>query len=89
MLIDHAWKIWLIDHSRAFRVNDWLLAPDVIRRCERSVFASLKALTPATLDAELGDYLTSLERKALLKRRDRIVERIEELGPKALFDGSR
>jgi hypothetical protein len=89
MLIDHSWKLWLIDHSRAFRVNDSLLAPEVIRRCERSVFARLKALTPASLEAELGDYLTSIERKALLKRRDRIVERIEALGPAALFDAYR
>lgn len=89
MLIDRTWKIWLIDHSRAFRVNDTLRVPSTIRRCERSVFARLKALTPAAVDDELGEYLTGAERKALLKRRDRIVERIEALGPAALFDGSR
>lgn len=86
ILIDGAWKIWLIDHSRAFRVNDTLRRPAIVLRCERSLFERMKALTPEAIDADVGDVLTKAERAALLKRRDRIVERLESLGPGALFE---
>jgi hypothetical protein len=86
MLLDRGWKLWLIDHSRAFRTNPKLRAPEKLLHCERKMLAQMRRLTRDGLKAELGDYLTSLEIDALLERRDRIVERIEGLGPKALFD---
>lgn len=86
MLIDRRWKLWLIDHSRAFRTNETLRAPSKILHCERTMLARMKQLTKDSLKAELGDYLTSLEIDALLERRDRIVERIEALGPAAVYD---
>jgi hypothetical protein len=33
MLIDRRWKLWLIDHSRAFRTNETLKDPQKLRRC--------------------------------------------------------
>ncbi len=86
LLIDKQWKLWFIDHSRAFRtIND---VPNLknITRCERSLFEKMKALTREAIDERLRDHLTEFERAALLKRRDRIVERIEALGPAALYD---
>ena len=86
MLIDRRWKLWLIDHSRAFRTNETLKDPQKLRRCERTMLARMKALTEDALKDELGDYLNGREIKSLLKRRDEIVERFEKLGPDALFD---
>ena len=89
VLIDKRWKVWLIDHSRAFRTKATLRNPQAIRRCERSLFEKLKALTAASVKEQLDDYLTEYEMAAVLKRRDLIVARIEELGPGALYDLTR
>ena len=35
MLIDRDWKLWLIDHSRAFRLQETLRSPLHVRRCDR------------------------------------------------------
>jgi hypothetical protein len=86
MLIDRNWKLWMIDHSRAFRLSPTLRNEKLVQRCERTFFARLKALTAATLKAELNDYLTDFEQAAVLKRRDLLVARIESIGPAALYD---
>jgi len=86
MLIDRQWKIWLIDHTRAFRTSRQLLAPRAIRRCERTLLAKMKALTLEAMEAELEPHLTGSEMQAVLARRDRLVEWIESLGPQALYD---
>lgn len=86
MLLDRRWKLWLIDHSRAFRTNEELRTEARLLHCERTMFARMQALTEASLKEEVGDYLTDLEIESLLKRRDRIVARITSLGPAALYD---
>ena len=37
ILYDSAWKLWMIDHTRAFRRFTQLRNPQIIRYCERSV----------------------------------------------------
>ena len=86
MLIDRDWKLWLIDHSRAFRLHGTLLSPKNVRRCDRDLLMRMKALTRQAIDEELGDYLTDSERDALMARRDVLVDLIESLGPTALYD---
>jgi hypothetical protein len=86
MLIDHDWRIWAIDHTRAFRKNTKLRTPAHVTRCDRLVFARLKALDRDTLKRELGDYLDDGQIKTMLARRDLIVAKLESLGPSALFD---
>jgi hypothetical protein len=80
------WRLWLIDHTRAFRKTTELKQPARITRCDRQVFERLKALDRDTLKRELGKYLDDGQIKALLSRRDLIVQRVESLGPSALFD---
>ncbi len=89
MLIDKHWKLWLIDHTRGFRVTAGLQKPQIIRRCERSLLERMKSLTLDDLKAELGRYLNDGEMQALLKRRDRLVAHVESLGPSALYDLTR
>ena len=86
MLIDKRWKLWLIDHSRAFRTSSDLSKPRALRRCERTLLAKMKQLTLEGLQAQLDDYLTEHEMKALLQRRDKLVAHVEALGPTALYD---
>ena len=86
MLIDSRWKLWLIDHSRAFRTSSDLQKPRSVRRCERTLLAKMKQLTLEGLQVQLNDYLTEHEIKTILVRRDKLVAHVEALGPAALYD---
>jgi hypothetical protein len=85
MLIDKNWKIWFIDHTRAFRSNTTLQAPNTIVRCDRALLEAMKTLSLPALRAQLDDYLTKTQMEALLKRRDLLVKRLESLGAGAVF----
>jgi hypothetical protein len=78
------WTMWLIDHTRAFRLSKELLSPDKLVRCERGLFERLKALTDQSIADAVGKSLTKPEREALLRRRDLIVkhftDRIAKVG---------
>ena len=80
------WRIWLIDHTRAFRKNSDLKAPARVTRCDRQVYEKLKALDRQTLKTEVGKHLDDGQIKSLLARRDAIVKKLDSLGPSALFD---
>ena len=80
------WRIWLIDHTRAFRKNTALKLPARITRCDKQVYEGLKALTRETLKTEVGKQLDDGQIKAMLARRDAIVKKLDSLGPSALFD---
>ncbi len=91
ILIDPNWKLWMIDHTRAFRRHEDLENPENILQCERKLFERLQALDPAEARQRLSKYLYGVEIEALLKRRDRIVQvvrqRIAEKGEeRVLFD---
>lgn len=78
LLIDKAWDVWMIDHSRAFRLHKKVKSEKSLTNIERGALERLKALDEATLDAAVGDYLTSYEKKSLLERRDHIVKIFEK-----------
>ncbi|HSC28472.1 MAG TPA: hypothetical protein VLD67_14435 [Vicinamibacterales bacterium] len=86
LLITQDWRIWAIDHTRAFRLHRDLKDPENVARCDRQMFEKLKQLDSETLKREMEDYLNQWEREAILARRDLIVEIIEKRGPGALFD---
>ena len=79
VLITKAWKIWMIDHTRAFRLYTTLEAPKNLVQCERKLLAALRQLNEETLTRELSSYLTKLEIKGVLGRRDKIVKTFEDL----------
>lgn len=85
LLIDKHWKLWFIDHTRAFRTTATLQAPATIVRCDRALLEGMKALTLPALREQLGDFLTRPQMEALLKRRDLLVSRLESIGPGAIF----
>jgi len=90
ILWTHDWTMWLIDHTRAFRLNTNLLKPEQLARCDRGLLDRLRAVTPEALAKAVGNSLTKQEQEALLARRDKIIkhydERIARLGePVVLF----
>ncbi len=86
LVITRDWRVWPIDHTRAFRTNNTLATPTNVTRADRVVVERLKALDRDTLKAATDKYLSSFEMDALLKRRDAIVKRLEMFGPVALFE---
>ena len=86
MLIGKDWRVWAIDHTRAFRTHDELRTPGTVTRCDRQVFERLKALDRDTLKKAVGTHLDDWQIRAVLARRDAIVARLEKFGPSALFD---
>ena len=88
LIIDKSWAVWMIDHSRAFRLSSKLSSPKNLTRVERGALERLRALDAATLGAAVGDYLTSFEKRALLQRRDEILAWFDKGGPSMIYDKS-
>jgi hypothetical protein len=86
LIIDKNWGVWMIDHTRAFRLSGDLKTPQNLTKIERSALERLKALTQESLNTAVGDYLTSFEKRALLQRRDDIVQLFEKGGPSMIYD---
>ena len=68
------WKMWMVDHTRAFRLGTSLLKPELLERCERTLCERMRALTAAALTDAMDGILTKSEIDALLARRDVILE---------------
>ena len=77
LVIDKNWQIWMIDHTRAFRLMDKLQNEKNLVQCDRKFLASLRKLDEATMMAQLQPFLSKGEIKAILKRRDLIVKFFE------------
>jgi hypothetical protein len=83
------WKMWMIDHTRAFRLGKDLLKPQQLERIERTLFEKMRQLTDVQLTGVMDRTLTREEIGALLARRDVIVklfdERIAQRGEAAVL----
>jgi hypothetical protein len=80
LLIDPAWNMILIDHSRAFTSGASMPFEKQRSRIDRAFFERLVALDFTTLKQRIGPWV--LEDKwllALLKRRDKIVQQFRDL----------
>lgn len=94
MLTDSAGKLWFIDHTRSFRKNQKIEKIDSIVWCKRDVWERMIALDEDTLRDSLGRYLSPLQIKPIIKRRDLVVSylegRMDELGEESVLyeDGS-
>jgi hypothetical protein len=79
----------LIDHTRAFRLEEKLQRPEELGRCERGLLESLRKLTAESLARAVGDSLTEPEQEAVMARRDLLVhhfdQRIASFGEQILF----
>ena len=78
-LITEDWRLWMVDFTRAFRTSKELFREQSVQRCSRSLLAAMKALTAESVAAATAPHLLPGEIKAVIQRRDRIVERIAML----------
>lgn len=78
LLISHEGKVWMIDHSRAFRIHPRLRDPSNLVRCDRRLLERLRELDEDVLKRELGAYVPGMEIRSLLARRDLIVTFFDE-----------
>jgi hypothetical protein len=79
ILITPDWRLWMIDHSRAFRKLPTLQEPVTIHQCERGIYRKLKALDEKEVRQRMKPYLSSFEIDALLARRKLLVDLLDKL----------
>lgn len=89
ILIDENWKLWMIDHTRAFRRQENLLKEDELTTCGKALWQRLREVTDDQIRVRMKSHLTSGEVSALLKRRAKIValftKKIQEHGEGAIL----
>jgi hypothetical protein len=79
VLIDKDWKIWRIDFTRAFAEFKSLPAQKDLVMCRKDVYTKLKALNYDDVLSATQPYLAKGEVKALIARRDKIVQVLDQL----------
>ena len=90
LLIDSDWRIWMIDHSRGFKIFKEVKTPKNLGpRCARELLAGLRRLDRPALEVAMKDLLETPQITGLLARRDWIVKyydaKIAQLGEKAVL----
>jgi hypothetical protein len=78
LLIDQDWRLWFIDHTRAFITTPDLIRPESVSRCERGLYEALQALDPDEVRRELSPYLSGPQIDAIFARRDLILQRLQQ-----------
>jgi len=78
LLITPEWKLWMIDHTRAFRTTHELMKVEPLRRIDKKLIQALQALTAAKVKEAAGPWLREEEIAAVLARRDLIVKFFEK-----------
>ncbi len=78
ILIDEYWRLWFIDHTRAFRGSS-RLETDGLTSIERDFWEGLQALDTVEVQDRLGPYLTAREMRGLLQRAEKMVDHYREL----------
>ena len=91
VLVDPEFHLYVIDASRAFRIQHELLAPDDLECFSRATLERLKALDEAAIEETMGELLDGIQVEGLLARRDKILTlvkvRLVKEGPgKILFE---
>lgn len=90
MLITPDWRVILIDHSRSFRTSGKFTksliysekhreGPKLMSELPRALVEKTKDLDFEAIKAVVGDYLSNDEIKAVLVRRDLILQEIDKL----------
>ena len=89
MLWTTDWDLWLIDHTRAFRLEAELRQPELLTRIRRDLLGHLRGLTPEALEEVTEDTLTRAQRSRILARRDLLMrhfeDRIERFGERSVI----
>ena len=86
VVISKGWRLWAIDHTRAFRYSKEPRTPAALTRIDRALLQRLKMLDFPTLKGGIGKYVDDADIRNLLFRRDAIVAHFEKLGEPSLYD---
>ena len=86
MLITNTWRVWAIDHTRAFRFSKTPRNPERLIAIDRIVLLRLEGLTFATVKKAVERHITDADIRNLLARRDAIVEHFKARGETSLYD---
>ncbi|MBI3492302.1 MAG: hypothetical protein HY047_11060 [Acidobacteria bacterium] len=79
VLIDNDWKLWMIDFTRAFRLQARLVNEKDLVKGDRALLARIKALDGAEVARVTKDYLKKSEVDGVMKRRDMIIQHFDQL----------
>ena len=72
-------KIWMIDHTRSFRTDEELPYPGSVVSCEATLWRRLRSLKVSELRKTLQPYLRPPEIQALIERKRKLVELIQDI----------
>jgi hypothetical protein len=74
-------ELFLIDHSRSFRTSSKITSPPApaATPVTPEVATAMQRLDQAHIDDALGELLSKRQRRAILKRRDRLADLLEDL----------
>ena len=78
LLITNDWRIWLIDHTRTFRISKQLENPESLTQCDRTLLGKLRELNKEVLKQKLGKYLAPEQLDGLEARRELLVKHFNE-----------
>ena len=79
ILIGEGWKLWMIDHTRSFRLETEVSEIRSVTQCERSLWRRLRELDEDEVRSRLVPYVGPRQVRALVKRRDKVVAHVEGL----------
>lgn len=92
MLITPDWRLWMIDFTRAFRMQTDIKYPNDLPQVDRTVLTRLRTLDGPTLRAVTTHCLSDFEVNAVMKRRDVLVAHFDALiaakGARAVLYGA-
>jgi hypothetical protein len=77
--IDQRYRLWLIDHTRAFQRKSAPFQIENVSRVDRRVWERLNSLQPEDFERVLGGLLESAEIKFFLDRREAVIAHINGL----------
>ena len=67
-------KMWMIDHTRAFRLGKDLQNPENLTRVERGLYQKIRTLERQAFTDSIGKALTKDEIESLFVRREKLVQ---------------
>jgi hypothetical protein len=74
LLVDKEWRVWMIDHTRAFKIFKEPQNPHELgNQCEKDLLEALRALGQKDLEERMRGLLGGGQIRGLLARRDYIV----------------
>lgn len=86
LIIDKEWRIWMIDHTRAFRLMRDVREPKNLTKCDKGLLDRLRRLKRDEVEEATKPYLTKMEVDGIVARAQKIVALFDKGGSAVLYD---